>query len=291
MKGNRNLVFHIHHCRGIGLKGIKRLFETYRDLHSVLELPISKLQQITRSTSTNIETFYKDLHSFSSKRYMQLYAENNIEWITLFDDDYPLLLKNVYDPPFLLFLKGDRKLLQASPKLAVIGSRDATSYTEKVLHTMIPELVKHEIVIVSGLAKGADTIAHKEAIRSGGRTIGVLGGGFQHIYPKQNVDLANHMMAHHLLLSEYPPYIKPEKWHFPFRNRIISGISDAVLVTEARKKSGTFITADYALNEGREVLCLPGSIHDPLAEGTNSLIQEGAKMVLTIEDIFSELKV
>ncbi|PFG06730.1 DNA-processing protein DprA [Bacillus sp. es.034] len=291
MKGNRNLVFHIHHCRGIGLKGIKRLFETYRDLHSVLELPISKLQQITRSTSTNIETFYKDLHSFSSKRYMQLYAENNIEWITLFDDDYPLLLKNVYDPPFLLFLKGDRKLLPASPKLAVIGSRDATSYTEKVLHTMIPELVKHEIVIVSGLAKGADTIAHKEAIRSGGRTIGVLGGGFQHIYPKQNVDLANHMMAHHLLLSEYPPYIKPEKWHFPFRNRIISGISDAVLVTEARKKSGTFITADYALNEGREVLCLPGSIHDPLAEGTNSLIQEGAKMVLTIEDIFSELKV
>ncbi|MCR8848630.1 DNA-processing protein DprA [Rossellomorea sp. SC111] len=291
MKGNRNLVFHIHHCRGIGLKGTKRLFETYQDLHAVLELPLSKLQQITHATPPNAETFYKDLHSFSSQRYMQLYAENNIEWITIFDDEYPALLKNVYDPPFLLFLKGDRKLLQASPKLAVIGSRNATSYTEKVLHTMIPELVKHEVVIVSGLAKGADTIAHKEAIRSGGRTIGVLGGGFQHIYPKQNVDLANHMMDHQLLLSEYPPYIKPEKWHFPFRNRIISGISEAVLVTEARKKSGTFITADYALNEGREVLCLPGSLHDPLAEGTNSLIQEGAKMVLTVEDIFSELRV
>jgi DNA processing protein len=291
MKGNRHLIFHIHHCRGIGLKGIRRLLQTHQDLHSVLQLPISKLQQITHATTTNLETFYKDLHSFPSKRYMKLYAENQIEWITVFDEDYPALLKNVYDPPFLLFLKGDRKLLHASPKLAVIGSRNATSYTEKVLHTMIPQLVKREVVIVSGLAKGADTIAHKEAIVSGGRTIGVLGGGFQHIYPKQNVDLANHMMAHHLLLSEYPPYIKPERWHFPFRNRIISGLSDAVLVTEATKKSGTFITADYALNEGREVLCLPGSIHDPLAEGTNTLIQEGAKMVLSIEDIFSELRV
>ncbi|UTE75380.1 DNA-processing protein DprA [Rossellomorea sp. KS-H15a] len=291
MEGNRHLVFHIHHCRGIGLKGIKRLVQTHQDLYSVLRLPKSKLQQITHATTTNLETFYKDLHSFPSKRYMKLYAENHIEWITVFDEDYPALLKNVYDPPFLLFLKGDRKLLHASPKLAVIGSRNATSYTEKVLHTMIPQLVKREVVIVSGLAKGADTIAHKEAIRSGGRTIGVLGGGFQHIYPKQNVDLANHMMDHHLLLSEYPPYIKPERWHFPFRNRIISGLSDAVLVTEATKKSGTFITADYALNEGREVLCLPGSIHDPLAEGTNTLIQEGAKMVLSIEDIFSELSV
>ncbi|WP_034755648.1 DNA-processing protein DprA [Rossellomorea vietnamensis] len=291
MEGNRHLVFHIHHCRGIGLKGIKRLVQTHQDLYSVLRLPKSKLQQITHATTTNLETFYKDLHSFPSKRYMELYAENHIEWITVFDEDYPALLKNVYDPPFLLFLKGDRKLLHASPKLAVIGSRNATSYTEKVLHTMIPQLVKREVVIVSGLAKGADTIAHKEAIRSGGRTIGVLGGGFQHIYPKQNVDLANHMMDHHLLLSEYPPYIKPERWHFPFRNRIISGLSDAVLVTEATKKSGTFITADYALNEGREVLCLPGSIHDPLAEGTNTLIQEGAKMVLSIEDIFSELRV
>ncbi|WP_201713777.1 DNA-processing protein DprA [Rossellomorea arthrocnemi] len=291
MKGKRHLLFHIHHCRGIGLKGTKRLIQTCRDLYTVFDLPISKLQQITTATSTNIELFYKDLHSFSSDRYMQQYAENDIEWITLLDDDYPALLKNVYDPPFLLFLKGDKKLLQASIKLAVIGSRNATSYTEKVLQTMIPELVKQNVVIVSGLAKGADTMAHYESIHSGGKTIGVLGGGFQHIYPRQNVDLAHHMMDHHLLLSEYPPYVKPAKWHFPFRNRIISGLSNAVLVTEARKKSGTFITADYALNEGREVLCVPGPIHDPLAEGTNTLIQEGAKMVLSIEDIFSELGV
>ena len=291
MKGIRLMIFHIHHCRGIGIKGIKRLIETHRDLHTLLNVSPTRLQQLTTASSTNIELFYKDLHSFPSQRYMKLYEENDIEWITLFDEDYPELLKNVYDPPFILFLKGDRSLLHASRKLAVIGSRNATSYTEKVLHTMIPQLVKREVVIVSGLAKGADTIAHKEAIRSGGKTIGVLGGGFQHIYPKQNADLAEHMVKHHLLISEYPPYIKPEKWHFPFRNRIISGLSDAVLVTEARKKSGTFITADYALNEGREVLCLPGSIYDPLAEGTNTLIQEGAKMVLSIEDIYSELRV
>ncbi|PFA67896.1 DNA-protecting protein DprA [Bacillus sp. AFS015802] len=291
MKGNRQFLFHIHHCRGIGLKGTKRLVETCQDLKAVFELSPSKLQQVTTATSTNIELFYRDLHSFPSDRYIDLYAKNDIQWITLLDAEYPVLLKNVYDPPFLLFLKGDRKLLQASRKLAVIGSRNATSYTDNVLQTMIPELVKREVLIVSGLAKGADTIAHKEAIRSGGKTIGVLGGGFQHIYPKQNLDLAHHMMEHHLLISEYPPYMKPEKWHFPLRNRIISGLSDAVLVTEARKKSGTFITADYALNEGREVLCLPGSILDPLAEGTNTLIQEGAKMVLSVEDIVSELQV
>ncbi|TMU87800.1 DNA-protecting protein DprA [Bacillus sp. BHET2] len=291
MKDIRQTLFHIHHCRGIGLKGTKRLLEKLPNLHSIFDLKPSTLRQITRSTPANIELFYKDLHSFPSERYMKLYSENDIEWITLMDADYPPLLNQVYDPPLLLFLKGDKSLLVATKKLAVIGSRDATSYTEKVLQTMIPKLVRKDIVIVSGLAQGADTIAHKETISSGGRTIGVLGSGFNHIYPKQNEYLAHQMMMDHLLLSEYPPYIKPEKRQFPFRNRIISGLSEAVLITEARKKSGTFITADYALNEGRGVLCIPGSIHEPLAEGTNSLIQEGATMVLSIEDIYSELRV
>ncbi|MGM0750416.1 MAG: DNA-processing protein DprA [Bacillota bacterium] len=291
MKERRHILFHIHHCRGIGLKGTKRLLESLQKLHTIFDLSPSVLQQLTYSTTTNSELFYKDLHSFDSERYKKLYAENEIEWITIEDEDYPSLLRNVYDPPFLLFLKGNRNLLHAPRKLAIIGSRKSTPYTERVLHDLIPQLVKKEILIVSGLAQGADTVAHKETIQSGGNTIGVIGGGFNHIYPKQNEGLAHHMMNHHLLLSEYPPYIKPEKWQFPFRNRIISGLADAVLVTEARKKSGTFITADYALNEGREVFCIPGSIYEPLAEGTNSLIQEGAKMVLSIEDIFSELGV
>ena len=291
MNKSRHILFHIHHCRGIGLQGTKRLMETLPDLHAVFDLTPSILQKLTLSNSTNIELFYKDLHSFHSERYMKLYAENDIEWITLLDEEFPQSLKNVYDPPFLLFLKGDSRLLQAPKKLAVIGSRNATSYSENVLRRMMPQLVKKDIVIVSGLARGADTMAHIQAIQSGGKTIGVLGGGFHHIYPRENIRLANHMMNHHLLISEYPPYLKPEKWQFPFRNRIISGLSDAVFVTEAKRKSGTFITADYALNEGREVLCLPGAIHDPLAEGTNALIQEGAKMVLSIEDIFSELGV
>lgn len=291
MKERRHILFHLHHCRGIGLKGTKRILESLPKLHSIFELSPSTLQQITLSTPANSELFYRDLHSFNSDRYKKLYLENDIDWITLMDEDYPALLRNVYDPPFLLFLKGNRNLLHGPKKLAIIGSRNATTYTDEILRDMIPQLVKKKIIIVSGLAQGADTVAHNESIQSGGQTIGVLGGGFNHIYPKQNEGLARHMMKHQLLLSEYPPYIKPEKWQFPFRNRIISGLSDAVLVTEARKKSGTFITADYALNEGREVLCIPGSIYEPLAEGTNSLIQEGARMVLSIEDIFSELGV
>ncbi|MGE6753126.1 DNA-processing protein DprA [Rossellomorea sp. NPDC071047] len=291
MKELRHILFHIHHCRGIGLKGTKRLLESLQKIHSIFDLSPSTLQQITLSTNANSELFYRDLHSFNSERYKKLYSENDIDWITLMDEDYPALLRNVYDPPFLLFLKGNRNLLHAQKKLAIIGSRNATTYTDEILRDMIPQLVKKEVVIVSGLAQGADTVAHNKTIQSEGQTIGVLGGGFNHIYPKQNEGLARYMMKHQLLLSEYPPYIKPEKWQFPFRNRIISGLSDAVLVTEARKKSGTFITADSALNEGREVLCIPGSIYEPLAEGTNSLIQEGARMVLSIEDIFSELGV
>ncbi|BCB03341.1 DNA-processing protein DprA [Bacillus sp. KH172YL63] len=285
------MLFHIHHCRGIGLKGTKRLFEALPALPTLFELSPSVIQKITRQTSANLQLFYKDLHSFPTDRYLKLYEENDIQWITIMDPDYPHSLKHVYDPPFLLFLKGDKSLLQAQKKLAIIGSRDATSYTINILHSMIPTLVAKHIVIVSGLAKGADTVAHKEAISAGGKTIGVIASGFDHIYPRENENLAGEMMENHLLLTEYPPYVKPERWHFPLRNRIISGLSEAVLITEARKKSGTFITADYALSEGRDVLCIPGAVGDPLAEGTNSLIQQGAKMVLSIEDIFSELGV
>ncbi|MGX1264656.1 DNA processing protein [Rossellomorea marisflavi] len=209
--------------------------------------------------------------------------------MTLADEGYPDLLKEVYDPPLLLFCKGRTDLMHTPMKLAVIGARKCTSYTVKVLSQLIPSLSHHRVTIISGLARGADTIAHETAISSGGRTIGVIAGGFDHIYPKENASLASYMMDHHLLISEFPPYTRPEKWQFPLRNRIISGLSHAVLVTEAQRKSGTYITADYALNEGRDVFCIPGPLFAPMSEGTNSLIQEGAKMVVSPEDILQEL--
>ncbi|WP_064093724.1 DNA-processing protein DprA [Rossellomorea aquimaris] len=290
MNTNREILFHLHHCRGIGIRGMKKLL-TSSNLPSIFNLSSTTLQNILQTTAANTEIFFKDLHSFPSAKYMKIYSENNIKWITILDDEYPFLLKNVYDPPLIFFYIGNKNLLQASKKLAIIGSRKSTLYTTKILQELIPKLVEKQVIIISGLAKGADTIAHTLTIDNGGGTIGVLGGGFNHIYPKQNAPLAKKMKEEQLLISEYPPYVKPEKWHFPFRNRIISGLSNAVFITEAEKKSGTFITADYALNEGRDVLCVPGPIFDHLSQGTNALIQEGAKMVLSIEDIFSELRV
>lgn len=291
MKEMTRLLFHMQHCRGIGLKGTRLLMSRLSKPSMIFELSPASIQQLSQSTSSNAKLFHRDFHTLPIHEYEEHYRRNDIHWISLYDKDYPELLKTVYDPPFILFLKGKKELLHSPRKLAVVGSRQATSYSEENLIELMPGLAEKNIVIVSGLARGADTMAHKAAIRSSGHTIGVIAGGFEHIYPSENHQLAEYMMKHQLVISEYPPNTKPQKWQFPFRNRIISGLSDAVLVTEAQKKSGTFITADYALNEGREILCIPGSVHHKLSEGTNLLIKEGAKMVLSIEDIFFELNV
>lgn len=291
MKEITRLLFHMQHCRGLGIKGTKRLLSQISDPLMIYSLSSSTIKRLSGSTDPNTELFHSDFHNFQIDHYEEYYQNNDIHWLSIYDEDYPELLKNVYDPPFVLFIKGRRELLKFPNKLAVVGSRQATSYTEDNLRTMMPGLARKNIVIVSGLARGADTIAHKTAIRAGAHTIGVIAGGFHHIYPSENNKLAEYMMKQQLLISEYPPETKPQKWHFPFRNRIISGLSRAILVTEAQKKSGTFITADYALNEGREILCIPGSVNQKLSEGTNALIKEGAKMVLSIEDIFFELDV
>ncbi|MCA1053499.1 DNA-processing protein DprA [Rossellomorea aquimaris] len=291
MKELSRLLFTMQHCRGLGLKGTKLLLSRVSSPSAIYRLSPASLQQLSQTTSENSRLFHKDLHTLPFQEYEEYYRRNNIHWLSVYDKGYPELLKHVYDPPLVLFLKGKKELLQSKRKLAVVGSRQATSYSEEILEGFMPALSARDITIVSGLAKGADTMAHKLAIKSRGSTIGVIAGGFNHIYPRENKELAEYMMENHLLISEYPPFSKPQKWQFPFRNRIISGLSHAVLITEAEKKSGTFITADYALNEGREILCIPGSVNHKFSEGTNLLIKEGAKMVLSIEDIFSELHV
>ena len=142
---------------------------------------------------------------------------------------------------------------------------------------IVPPLVENNTVIVSGLAKGADAMAHKAAIFYGGKTIAVLGHGLFHLYPYENKELANEISENHLLISEYPPYVKPERWTFPMRNRIISGLSDAVIVTESASKSGTMSTVEHALDHGKHIFAVPGSVMSSLSEGPNKLIDEGAQ--------------
>jgi DNA processing protein len=218
------------------------------------------------------------------------YETNDIAVISIFDKEYPSALKEIYQPPWALFAKGDLSMLEKKPKLAVVGSRQATQYGKNAIRLIFPGLIEKGVLIVSGLAKGIDALAHEYAIKNGGNTIAVIAGGLYHIYPKENMDLALALMKTQLVLSEYPPDTKPLKWHFPARNRIISGLSNGTFIIEAKRKSGSLITANYAVNEGRDVFSLPGSIFNPFSMGTNDLIQQGAKLVMKAEDILEEIR-
>lgn len=192
---------------------------------------------------------------------------------------YPGSLLELIDPPAVLYAKGDAALLAEPSKVAIIGSRKASPYSQKVLQKIVPPLVESGYVIVSGLARGADAMAHQTAIDLGGRTIAVTGSGFLHPYPKENAALNHLIEEKHLVLTEYPPYMKPLKWNFPMRNRIISGLSRGIIVTEAFVKSGTLSTIEHALDHGKDIFAVPGNIESPLSEGPNKLIAEGAKPV------------
>jgi DNA processing protein len=230
------------------------------------------------------------LHPDIIRDQIRQYKTNEITVITIIDKEYPPLLKEIYQPPWALFIKGDLSLLETVPKLAVVGSRQATQYGKNAIRSIFPGLVDKGVLIVSGLARGIDALAHEYAIKNGGRTIAVIAGGFYHIYPKENMSLALEMMKNQLVLSEYPPDTKPLRWHFPSRNRIISGLSEGTLIIEAKRKSGSLITANFAVNEGREVFSLPGNIFNPYSIGTNELIQQGAKLVTSAEDILEEIR-
>lgn len=259
---------------------------TLKDLYSYTA---KTFQEWLHLPNQKAEQLYEDLHRYSPITILPYFKKNNIIPITIFDESYPKLLTHIYDPPFVLYAKGNVNSLKQEKRISIVGTREPTRYGLQALSTIIPRLVEHNITIVSGLAKGIDTYSHQLAIKHHGTTIAVLGSGFNYPYPKENEHLMTKMAEDHLLLTEYPPHIPPKRWHFPKRNRIISGLSHAVFVVEAKEKSGSLITADQALEQGRDVFALPGSIFQETSVGTNRLIQQGAKLVLTVEDILNEI--
>ncbi|MBY0120708.1 DNA-processing protein DprA [Bacillus sp. S/N-304-OC-R1] len=277
---------HLHHCRGIGWKTILNILKADPELRRLYQLSINDSFQTTTTLSSST---LHDLHSNLLLEKIHHYHNQNVHIITVFDEDYPVLLKETYQPPWVLYAKGDISLLRNKLKLAVVGSRQCNQYGNEAIQSLFPKLIENGVVIVSGLAAGIDTIAHQTAIRLGGKTIGVIAGGLNHIYPESNKALSLDMMKNHLIISEYPPHTKPERWQFPLRNRIISGMSNGTFIVQAKKKSGSLITANYAVQEGREVFALPGNMFSPYSIGTNELIQQGAKLVQTPDDILEEL--
>ncbi len=283
----------LHYVFPVPLHRLKRLYEkdpnleklyVYRaeELAKLLEIPVQKAILLKESLCQN-----------ATSPYGELYERHTITPIPFSNPLYPDQLRILIDPPAVLYTKGDQQLLTKPFKIAIIGSRNASVYSRKAMSLIVPPLVKNEAVIVSGLAKGADKMAHEAAIEFGGKTIAVLGHGLFHLYPKDNQALADEMAMNQLLLTEYPPYVKPARWTFPMRNRIISGLSNAVVVTESATKSGTMSTVEHALDHGKDIFVVPGPITSHLSAGPNKLLDEGAKPVWNgfqiVESLISNL--
>ncbi len=205
------------------------------------------------------------------------------------NDNYPDILINIPDPPVVLFYRGNLEGFLTMPAIAVIGSRRCTAYGRKVARTLAREFVRSGVAVVSGLARGIDGEAHRGVVEAGGVTMAVLGNGLDSCYPPEHDRLSENILEKGVLLSEYPPGTEPARYRFPERNRLISGFSRGVVVVEAGRKSGTMITVNTALDQGRDVFAVPGEVTRALSMGTNMLLRDGAGVVITANDVLEPL--
>ena len=223
------------------------------------------------------------------ERELELIIRQGARIVTIQDEDYPFNLKFTFDPPCLLYVKGTL-IPQDNISVAVVGARRATAYGLTAAEKLSGALAEKMITVVSGLARGVDTCAHRGALAGGGRTIGVLGSGLGVMYPPENKKLAEEISAHGAVISEFSMMTRPEKGNFPRRNRLISGLTLGTVVVEAAEESGALITAGYALEQGREVFAIPGNIWNKYSRGTHKLIRQGAKLTAGVEDIIEEIE-
>ena len=231
----------------------------------------------------------RDKSLAEAKKIKQKIDELGARIITFEDEDYPNALRNITPPPYILYVRGDISGIDEILTIAVIGTRKGyTPYGKMATMRLSSELAKNGAIVVSGLARGLDSAAAEGALRAGGRTIAVTGSGLDVIYPPENKDLTEEIAKCGAIITEYPPGSQALPEHFPARNRIIAGLSNGVLVTEARKKSGTLITAQCAMEYGRDLFAVPGNINDLNYEGANRLIQQGAKLTANVNDILEE---
>lgn len=213
---------------------------------------------------------------------------SSVQTVARGEPSYPTLLRELHDPPPMLYVRGEADEL-AAPGVAVVGARACSAYGAQVARALARDLAAAGIVVVSGLARGVDGEAHRGALESGGRTIAVLGCGIDRDYPRSHAELARRIVSSGAVVSEYPPGVEPAPWRFPARNRIIAGLSLATVVVEARERSGALITADFALELGRDVFAVPGEITSGLSAGTNDLLRQGAAPLTSARDVLEAL--
>jgi DNA processing protein len=273
--------------RGIGPVRLRMLLDLFGDIQSAWEASEQILRE-TKLDRRSLENFLKLRHEVNLDEVLRQVERAGAQVLTWDTPDYPALLRQIADAPPVLFVRGT--LTPADEwSVALVGTRKATVYGREVAHRLATDLVQNRVTLVSGLARGIDSIAHKSALDAGGRTLAVLGSGVDYIYPAEHRKLAEAIVENGALISDYPLGTRPEAANFPARNRIISGLSLGVVVVEADVKSGALITADFALDHGREVFAVPGSILSPASAGCNRLLRDGANVVTEVGDILEAL--
>ncbi|MBR2240923.1 MAG: DNA-processing protein DprA [Clostridia bacterium] len=268
----------------------RELLRIYQSPEKIWMLNKAELFNIRELDNQCIEEILNEEYRKNIEKYIEYMRKNNIIMITINDKLYPNKLKELYDKPVVLFAKGNINLMNNNC-VAIVGSRECTEYGKNEAQKLSYELAKNNMCIVSGLARGIDKYAHIGAIKAKGNTIAVIGNGLDNIYPYENQKLAERIIENNgLIVTEYIVGTKPDKINFPARNRIISGLSDGIVVVEAKEKSGALITADFGLEQGKEIFAVPGNINCQNSVGTNRLIQDGANIVISYKDIENPLK-
>jgi len=273
---------------GIGAITYQKLVAHFGNTEKIFSASKKELMEVDgmrEKTANSIKSFRLEEEIKSELNQIDRYGVNIL---TINESKYPSNLKTIYDPPHVLYVKG-QVIGNDAISLAVVGSRAPTTYGKLITEKICKKLGEAGMTIISGMARGIDSIAHKSAIAGGGRTIAVLGCGLSVTYPPENFKLMNDIINQGAVISEFSMSTNPDKMNFPQRNRIISGLSLGTLIVEAAEKSGSLITARHAVEQGREVFAVPGSINSPKSKGTNRLIKSGAKLVDNVEDIIDEL--
>ncbi|HBK53488.1 MAG TPA: DNA-protecting protein DprA, partial [Syntrophomonas wolfei] len=272
----------LHAIKGIGSRSLWKIKDSFGSFENCLKSDSSRLYALLNSEIA--QAIISQRQHSSILFYLERLENEGINPVSFEESSYPSSLGNIYNPPMLLYFQGNMDCIEKIC-LAVVGSRAASDYGRTTARKLVHQLAARGISVVSGMARGIDTEAHRGALDAGGKTIAVLGSGLNIIYPRSNKRLFHEIIEQGVVISEFPLDTNPEPGNFPMRNRIISGISRGVVVVEARAKSGALITADYALEQGRDVFAVPGPINRESSMGANNLIKQGAKLITGVEDI------
>lgn len=269
---------------------VQRLYNYFGDIKTAYNSTLADLSNIDGLSIKKAETFLRERDKTNPNKVLDEILRRNLSFLTFEDEKYPYMLKNISDPPMVLYIKGDLDLCNLEKTLAVVGSRRASTNAKDTLSKIIGELRNTDICIVSGLASGIDTTAHNAALSSNLKTIGVIASGFDFVYPTANRELYKKIEeGNGAILTEYFPTFQPLQFRFPQRNRIVSGLAYGTLVAEAAIRSGALITANLCLEQGRELMCIPGLVSNPNTEGIYKLLKQGATMITCAADILNSL--